>query len=59
MKINLTSDKVSVRGPKVDGSYVLSFEFGEYERKKIAELLADLKPDETVELTVEQDVETI
>ena len=55
MKINLTSDKVSIRGPKVDGSYVVSFEFGEYERKKIAELLADLKPDESVQITVEQD----
>lgn len=55
MNIKLISDKVTVRGPKVDGSYVLNFEFGEYERKKIAELLSELRPDESVIITVEQD----
>lgn len=37
--IELNADKVKVRGPRVDGSWVISFETGEYEQEKIAQLL--------------------
>lgn len=38
-EINFIADKLSVRGPKVDGSWVISLETGEYEREKISELI--------------------
>lgn len=31
-------DRVVIRGPKVDGSYVVTFEVGEYEYDNIKEL---------------------
>lgn len=34
-----TSDKVSVRGPRVDGTWVISFEVGEYEKEAVSELV--------------------
>ena len=37
--IELTSDKVRVSGPRVDGSFTVSFDVGEYEQAKVAELL--------------------
>lgn len=54
MKLNLSADKVTIRGPRIDGSYVLSFEFGEYEVATLAKLLAQLKQNEVVNLTIEQ-----
>ena len=53
MKLKLTADKVLMRGPKADGSYQLTFEFGEYQKEKLAEILK-LKTDDVVELTIEQ-----
>lgn len=38
--IKLQADKITIRGPRIDGSYVVSFEVGEYMRKQVAELLA-------------------
>ena len=37
--IKLNSDKVKINGPKVDGSYTITFEVGEYEQGNIAKLL--------------------
>ncbi len=37
--INFKADKVLLRGPKVDGTYVVSFEVGEYELEKIKDLI--------------------
>jgi len=53
MKININSDKLSIRGPKVDRSYVISFEIGEYEVPKLAPLLS-VNDDEPIKLTIEQ-----
>lgn len=39
MKISFSADKVKVSGPRVDGSFTVSFDVGEYEQEKIAELL--------------------
>ena len=33
------SDKVSIRGPRVDGTYVISFDVGEHMRERISDLL--------------------
>lgn len=35
----LMADKVKISGPKVDGSYLITFECGEYEQQHVAELL--------------------
>ncbi len=56
MKLKLVADKVLMRGPKADGSYQVTFEFGEYQKEKLAEILS-LKTDEPIELTVEQNSE--
>jgi len=37
--INFKSDKVLLRGPRVDGTYVVSFEVGEYELENIKDLI--------------------
>ena len=37
--ITLIADKVRINGPKVDGGLSITFEVGEYEQEKIAELL--------------------
>lgn len=37
--IVFNSDKVGIKGPKVDNSYVISFEVGEYEVKNIKDLV--------------------
>ena len=38
--IQFNADKIRVSGPKIDGSYTVTFEIGEYEQLKVAELLA-------------------
>lgn len=40
MKILLHPDKIKINGPKVDNSYTISFDIGEYERELIAQLVA-------------------
>jgi hypothetical protein len=32
------ADRVTIRGPRVDGSYTISFEVGEYEYDKIKDI---------------------
>lgn len=54
MILKLVADKVSVRGPKVDGSFVINLELGEYQQKQWAELMMQLRLNETIEVTLEQ-----
>lgn len=54
MKSELTADKVLMRGPKADGSFQITFEIGEYQIQALAQLLAKLKTDQIVKLTIEQ-----
>lgn len=37
--ISFTADKVKVNGPKIDGGYSVTFEVGQYEQEKVAELM--------------------
>ena len=37
--MEFTADKVKVSGPKVDGSFTVTFEVGEYEAEKVSDLL--------------------
>ena len=37
--IELTSDKVVIRGPNADGGYTVTFYVGEYEQAKVAEIM--------------------
>lgn len=39
MKVKLLADKVLVRGPRIDGTWIISLEVGEYEKRKVAELI--------------------
>ena len=39
MIIEFTADKISFRGPTVDGGYKMVIDVGEYEAKMIAELI--------------------
>lgn len=48
------SDRVLIRGPKTDGSYVVSFEVGEYEKQAVAQLLSNVNNEDVVQLTIEQ-----
>ena len=49
--ITLNADKVSVTGPKVDGSYSVKFEVGEYEVANVTRLML-LPKDEMIKLQV-------
>lgn len=53
MKVELTADKVTIRGPRIDGTYVVSFEIGEYGKQEVAELVM-FPNDEVVKVTVER-----
>lgn len=55
MKLKLTADKVTIRGPKIDGSLVITFELGEYQKDQWAELMRQLDFSNVVQLTIEQD----
>ena len=37
-QIKFGADKVKINGPRIDGSYTVTFETGEYEQEKLAEL---------------------
>lgn len=54
MKLKLIADKVSVRGPKVDGSFVVNLELGEYQKIELANLMNELDFGDVVEVTMEQ-----
>ena len=49
--IKLISDKHKVNGPRIDGSYTLTFEVGEYEVDKIAEVM---KMQGNLEITIDK-----
>ncbi|MEM3077606.1 MAG: hypothetical protein QXW38_08335 [Candidatus Nitrosotenuis sp.] len=51
MKVKFQSDKVYIRGPKVDGSYQVAFEIGEYQRPNIKDLVT--VQDKVLNITVE------
>lgn len=57
MKLKLIADKVTVRGPKVDGSLVISLELGEYQKTQWATLMNELDFSEVVNVTMEQNDE--
>ena len=50
-KIQFIADKVLIRGPKIDASYVVSFEVGEYMREFIKDLV--VIQDKNLKVTVE------
>lgn len=52
--MEFVADKISIRGPRVDGSWVVSFEIGEYEVNKLQELFTLDR--ETLKRVVVQDV---
>ena len=54
MKLKLVADKLTVRGPKIDGSFVISLELGEYQQSTFADLIKELDMGNIVEVTLEQ-----
>lgn len=36
--IEFSADKIKISGPKIDGTYTVAFEAGEYEQEHVAEL---------------------
>lgn len=54
MKLKLIADKITVRGTKVDGSFVISLELGEYQKINLANLLNELDFNDVVEATIIQ-----
>lgn len=54
MKLKLIADKITVRGPKVDGSFVVSLELGEYQKNNLANLLNELDFNDVVQATITQ-----
>lgn len=44
--IELTADKLTVYGPKTDGSLKISFDIGEYNQEQVAKLL--MIPQQTI-----------
>lgn len=57
MNLKLIADKVTVRGPKVDGSFVVNLELGEYQKNVLANLLNELDFNDVVKVTIEQNME--
>lgn len=37
--VKITADSIKVNGPRVDGSYGVTFSVGEYQQKEIAQLI--------------------
>jgi hypothetical protein len=54
MQIELLVDKIKIYGPKVDGGYKLTFEIGEYEKDKLAELIKELY-DTNYKITIQEE----
>lgn len=40
MRLKLLADQIRIRGPKVDGGYVITIEVGEYEVQNVAKLMS-------------------
>ena len=51
--ITLMADKILIRGPRVDGTWTISFEIGEYEKPKLAPLMM-MENDKNYKITVEE-----
>ncbi len=51
-EIEIISDKVSVNGPRIDGTYKVTFEVGEYMRDKIGDIIK-LPTDNALKVTIE------
>ena len=43
-KIELLVDKIKINGPKLDNSYSVTLEVGEYEQSKISKIMAIQQP---------------
>lgn len=53
--LKFIADSFLIRGPrKTDGSYVISFETGEYQQKEIASILASIPPQTALEVTIKE-----
>lgn len=52
MVVRLVSDKVRVSGPRVDGTYTVTFEVGEYEKVNVTRVM--LLPEGTYEVEVKR-----
>lgn len=50
--MNFKADGIRLNGPKVDGTYTVTFTVGEYERHKLKALL-DIPPDVVLSVSVE------
>jgi len=59
MKLKLVADKVTVRGPKIDGSFVVSLELGEYQKLQFSQLLNEIDFNNLVDVTIEQNQENM
>lgn len=57
MNLKLVVDKVTIRGPKIDGSYVVGLETGEHQKNVLANLLNELDFNEVVEVIIQQNME--
>ena len=54
--IKFKADRVKISGPRVDESFVVSFETGEYEKMKLADLFL-IESDKVLEVSVKIDGE--
>lgn len=52
-EIEIIADKVTVRGPQVDGGYAITFYIGQYEQGKIAKILS-IPQDENLLLKIKK-----
>jgi len=50
--ITFNADKVKIAGPRVDNSFTVTFETGEYEKSKLAELFL-IPSDSMLKVTIE------
>lgn len=57
-EIEFTADNIKISGPKIDGSYNLVLEVGEYEKGKVLEVMR-LKPNYKVTIQGEKDAISI
>ena len=54
-EIKIMSDGFKVYGPKVDGSYTLTFSIGEYEKSKIAKLIDTHREETNIVLKITEE----
>ncbi|GEM_PF-3403055 len=51
--VEFTADKVKISGPRVDGTIAVTFDVGEYEAGKVADLLK-IPPNTLLKVSVEK-----